>query len=145
MDGISVLIGLIVGILLGATIAWKLSQNHESKKTKQMASTEAELKALLAQQAHEHVSTTKSGLSNLKQQLDILSNSIDNYENALTQPNQPGEKSTFYGEQASVFLRNKTIEINTPKAEIEDAQPRDFANNPSGLFVDNSIDEKVVK
>ncbi|MFC3121302.1 ZapG family protein [Agaribacter flavus] len=146
MDAISVLIGLIIGLLVGAAVAWKISQNQAASKSQQMASSEAELKALLAQQAQSHITTTKSAINTLKQQVEHLNNSILSYETSLSQPSQRGEKSNFYGEQASIFLRNSSVEVNKPpKSEIENAQPRDFANDSSGLFVGKEREEKVIK
>ena len=144
MDAVTLLVGVIIGILVGvfATAIWFKVNASQSKATS--SASEAELKTLLAQQAQSHISQTQQSVLKLEQELNLLKASVTQYENALTINDSDDTRSAFFGEHASVFLRNTTEQNNKFVVEkSSDAQPRDFANNGSGLFVGQPIVDAV--
>lgn len=144
MDLVTLLVGVIIGILVGvfATAIWfKLNVNDKQASN---ATTEAELKTLLAQQAQSHISQTQQSVLKLEQELNLMKASVTQFENALSINDSDDTRSAFFGEHASVFLRNTTKQNNKfVEEKSSDAQPRDFANNGSGLFVGQPIVDAV--
>ena len=138
MDILSLLIGLGVGILAGIALTMLVSYNNKSGKSESAAKhTESELKAILAAQARVHLDNSRSHIADLQRTAEALTKEISQYENSLRGASEQGEnsKDTFFGEHAAVFLRNKIqIDKNGPVLASPDAQPRDFANNGSGVF-----------
>lgn len=136
MDVVTLLVGVIIGILMGvfAAVIWQRTNATENQALN--SSNEADLKTLLAQQAHSHISQTQQSVLKLEQELTLLKASVTQYENALTVNDIDDTQSSFFGEHAGVFLRNSTKSDNKYISEkSSDAQPKDFANNGSGLFV----------
>lgn len=140
MDFVALIVGAVVGLIIGFGIAWIWASSVAANKNSHSQNTEDELKALLAQRANHHLQTSKASVQSLQQELGNLLSSINDYENSLVQSNEDQTKSTFFGEHASMFLRNtehksgKSIKLETP-----DNQPKDFANNGSGLFAGNAV------
>lgn len=136
MDVVTLLVGVIIGILIGvfAAVIWYKVNAKENQAVN--SANEAELKILLAQQAHSHISQTQQSVLKLEQELNLLKASVTQYENALSVNDIDDTQSSFFGEHAGVFLRNTTKSDNKFIFEkSSDAQPKDFANNGSGLFV----------
>lgn len=140
MDILTLIIGLLIGMLIGFIVAWMWASASTKAKYKANNANEAELKALLAQQAQNHLHTSKTSLNTIERELSILRQSINNYDNILNTPQNDEPGMPFYGEHASVFLRNNTQVDYTDKVDASsDAQPKDFANNGSGLFAGNPV------
>lgn len=131
---IGIIIGLVIGGALGAVLFKSLSASSEKK----LGHNEQELKALLALQARQHLDLSRNALNEIQSKTAELARQLNDYEETLTQATTSNEdtKDTFFGEHASLFLRNN---LQSNKHDIAlaqpDAQPRDFANSGSGVFV----------
>jgi len=140
MDILTLIIGLVIGILFGFIVAWMWASANAKTKYKANNASEAELKALLAQQAQNHLHTSKTSLNTIERELSALRQSLDRYDQTLNTPESDEAAMPFYGEHASVFLRNNTqIDSADQVDATSDAQPKDFANNGSGLFAGSSV------
>ncbi len=146
MDFIALLVGIIIGAVAGFIIAWIWASSVAKAKHSAAHSTEAELKALLAQQAKTYLETSRETIQSVERELASLRDSVNDYENTLTMQNEDDSKTSYFGEHAGVFLRN-TDEKATKHliSENSNNQPRDFANNGSGLFVGTSASESQNK
>lgn len=142
MDIISILVGIVVGLIIGFAIAWSWSTAVSKAKHKANNVTEAQLKALLAQQAQSHLQHSRTSLDVIESELQALRTSVNNYENNLQNSDEDQSGSAFFGEHASVFLRNTQLPASKTKLDLaSEDQPRDFANNGSGLFVGSPADD----
>lgn len=136
MDLLAISIGLIVGVIVGFAIAWFWTNSTASAKKSAESRSESELKGLLALQAKNHLDVTRQSIQNLENELNRLLNSVKEYEQSLDVSNEDYSKNTFFGEHASMFLRNTDSSANkTTMTENIDDQPKDFANSGSGVFV----------
>lgn len=143
MDFLALFIGILLGLIIGFGLAWFWATAHNASKTASAQNTEAELKGLLAQQAQNHLQNTRNTIQNLERELANLSQSVTHFEQSMSTPASDDKHSAFFGEQTSLFLRNtehKPSKTITNKSS--DAQPRDFANNGSGLFVGAPVSEE---
>ena len=143
MDLTSLVIGLAIGLIIGFIIAWVWVSATTKAKSKASNSTEAELKALLAQQAQQHLNISRNGINTIEKELVILRNSVAHYEQSLQTPEEDKTASAYFGEHASLFLRNSNQGNKHSFDSKSEAQPRDFANNGSGLFVGTPLAEEV--
>jgi uncharacterized membrane-anchored protein YhcB (DUF1043 family) len=145
MDFISIIIGLVIGSIIGFAIAWQIASSRAKQKGNKLSRSEQELKTILAQQANHHIESSKESIEAIHMRLQQLSNNIQQYESSLQVGTEENDKASFFGEHASVFLRNNTqTKASNDKLNVGDAPPRDFANNGSGLFVGNVAKEKSV-
>lgn len=145
MDLFTLFIGLIVGLILGFAVAWFWANSMVQAKKSVVKSTEAELKELLKQQAKSHLQTSRETIQTLESELKRLLNSVTEYENTLSATSEDYTQNTFFGEHASMFLRNtdsKSSKTIAPKKD-PDNQPKDFANSGSGVFVGSAATETV--
>ena len=137
MDIVTLLVGLGIGALIGFVVAWFWSSSVTKAHSKANTQTEVELKSLLEQQAQGHIQSSKGSLNNIENELNALRQSIAQYEQSLQPSESDGNSTPFFGEHASLFLRN-TGENDVPvHNDSSEAQPKDFANNSSGLFAGN--------
>lgn len=146
MDLITLILGVLLGLVIGATISALWMNKLLKNKASSAKNTEAELKALLAEQAKNHVHRSRSGLEQIRREITHLLDDVDNYEKGLSVPSNDDTSNTFFGEHATVFLRNTELE-KSKKEEIvnTDNQPKDFANSGSGVFAGSSISEQAEK
>jgi len=142
MDLVGFFIGAGVGLLIGFLVAWVWASSLTKAKATASSSTEAELKNILSQQARNHLEASRGSILTLESELNRLLQSVKAYENSLTSASEDDAKSTFFGEHASMFLRNSDEKVNNdPSKELVDNQPKDFANAGSGVFVGSSSTE----
>ncbi|MBF7074900.1 DUF1043 family protein [Glaciecola sp. MH2013] len=142
---VGIIIGLVVGIATGALVAYVLMKSAANASDQKMSHTEQELKALLAIQARQHLDVSRNALADIQLKSEELAKQLTEYENSLTQATTSGEESkdTFFGEHASLFLRNNLKNDKQDLALAQpDAQPRDFANSGSGVFVGSEAGAK---
>ncbi|MFT5278016.1 MAG: uncharacterized membrane-anchored protein YhcB (DUF1043 family) [Glaciecola sp.] len=134
----TLVIGIIIGLIIGGLIGFISVKSMQSKTAKKATHTEEELKALLAIQASQHLNVSRQALTDIQNKTAELAGQLNNYEDSLRKANSSADetKDTFFGEHASVFLRNnfKTSKNDLALAQ-PDTQPRDFANSGSGVFV----------
>lgn len=152
MELLSILIGLIVGLVLGALVMYLyISKTGGSNAKKEQS--EAELKSILAVQARDHIESSHSLINQIQQDTQRLQAQLEAYEASLSASEfqEDETRASFYGEHASVYLRNTVKAEKTPKlAASAEAPPRDFSNDASGLFAGNPVvspisDEKISK
>ncbi|MGB3724467.1 MAG: DUF1043 family protein [Glaciecola sp.] len=137
MDVTTLVIGVILGLVFGAVVTWLLMRASMQAKSQRNNATEAEIKGLLAQQALGHIESSRQGIQGIETQLNALKQSLNQYEGALQAPSDDAEMP-FFGEHASVFLRNTSNTSSSNNLETSTGdQPKDFANNGSGLFAGN--------
>lgn len=145
MDLISLLVGLLLGLIIGCSGAWLWNKSAQKGKASATQESEAELKALLAEQAKSHLHANRAAIQNIEKELKFLSNSVTKYESVLNESAQEFPSSTFFGEHASLFLRNtdnSTVKF-VEKQNTQD-QPKDFANAGSGVFDGSGVSETIV-
>lgn len=125
---------LVVGLIIGFfTARFMYSGKGNTKASKQ---AEQNIKELLSQQAEHHIHQTRQAVESIEKQCDALKQQINEYEGLLTQGEDDTPRVPFYGEQATTYLRNNIQGKEKAKpVAVPEAQPRDFANEGSGLFV----------
>ncbi|WP_218352202.1 ZapG family protein [Alteromonas lipotrueiana] len=125
---------LLVGLIIGFFVARYMYTKDSSSKTVKQA--EKNVKEILNQQAEHHLYQTRQTVEAIEAKCHTLRSQVEEYENLLKQGNEEDDSVPFYGEQASSYLRNniKGREKASVKA-VHSAQPKDFANTGSGLFV----------
>jgi len=134
----TLIIGIVIGFIIGGITFFAIAKTMQSNSDKKVTHNEAELKALLAIQANQHLDISRKALADIQSRTADLASQLDEYEQSLTQVANSDDdtKVTFFGEHASVFLRNNnTGSKHDPALAQPDAQPRDFANTGSGVFV----------
>jgi uncharacterized membrane-anchored protein YhcB (DUF1043 family) len=142
----TLIIGIVIGLVIGGTLGFVALKAMQSNSVEKASHSEAELKALLAIQARQHLDVSRKALADIQGRTADLVSQLNDYEESLTEATASGDEttSTFFGEHASLFLRNS---LETSKHDIAlaqpDAQPRDFANTGSGVFV--GVDTKASK
>ncbi|MFC4702011.1 ZapG family protein [Glaciecola siphonariae] len=145
MDLISIVVGALIGVVIGFIIAWQWASIRANKKGANLSRSEKELKTILAEQAHHHISSSKESIEAIQLRLEQLTNNLQQYESSLQVGSEENDKVSFFGEHASVFLRNnKSVKASNDRINVGDAPPRDFANNGSGLFVGNVAENKTL-
>jgi len=142
----TLIIGIIIGLVIGGILGLIVFRTMQSNSQQKVNHTEDERKALLAIQARQHLDISRQALTDIQNRTAELASHLNEYEDSLTQATtSAGEvKETFFGEHASVFLRN-SLEAHKKDLALAqpDTQPRDFANSGSGVFV--GADAKTVK
>lgn len=128
---------LIVGLIIGFFVG-RFFQSKQGEST--AVSTEKQVKEILSQQAQHHIHQSRQALSSIESQCSALRQQIEDYEGLLSK--SPEDESTaipYFGEQTTTYLRNNISsgEKSKPK-QVSEAQPKDFANSSSGLFVGGS-------
>ena len=140
MELLSIFIGLIIGLVLGALAMYLyFSKSTGNKANKEQS--EAELKSLLAVQARDHIDSSHSLINQIQQDTQRLQAQLNAYEASLSESDfkEDDTRASFYGEHASVYLRNTVKAEKTPKlAASSEAPPRDFSSDASGLFAGNA-------
>ncbi|WP_371194927.1 ZapG family protein [Glaciecola sp. SC05] len=143
MDLLSIVVGVVIGIIIGFVCALLWSNAKAAKKGSNVNRSELELKTIFAEQANHHIEASKESIDAIHLRLEQLTSNLQQYEASLQVGNEENDKTSFFGEHASVFLRNsKSSKASNDKLNISDAPPRDFANNGSGLFVGNVNKDK---
>lgn len=136
MEISTLIIGVIIGLILGFGAAWMWATSSVKAKNKSNTTTETELKALLAEQANEHLRSSSESIDRISDELKALKANMTNYEKSLSAPLQDESRTTYFGEHASLFLRNTSHKTSRGMHDKNiDNQPRDFSNKASGLFV----------
>jgi hypothetical protein len=134
----TLILGIIIGLVIGGILGLVAFRTMQSNSQKKVNHTEDERKALLAIQARQHLDISRQALTDIQNRTAELASHLNEYEESLTQATMSaGEvKETFFGEHASVFLRN-SLEAHKKDLALAqpDTQPRDFANSGSGVFV----------
>ena len=135
MDVLIPLALLVVGLIIGFFVARYIYSKSSSKQAVEIA--EKNVKEMLAQQSDHHIHQTRQSLSAIESQCQTLRQQVEEYESLLSQNmDEDTPKVPFYGEQASTYLRNNLHkEEKHTSPHVSDTQPRDFANEGSGLFV----------
>lgn len=143
MEFVSITVTLLIGIVIGMAGAWTWANARAKQRNKSLSLSEKELKIIFAQQASRHIETSKESLDAIRLRLDQLTSNIQHYEASLQVGTEENHKVSYFGEHAGLFLRNnKTPQASNDKLSIGDTPPRDFANNGSGLFVGNVVQDK---
>ncbi len=146
MNTETLLLGILVGFIIGAGVCFFWMNNTMKSKANSSKNTEAELKALLAEKAKNHVHISRSGLEQIKKDVAHMLDHIDYFEQSLEDSPTANNNDSFFGEHATVFLRNTDIRNDKSKhTSNTDDQPRDFANTGSGVFVGSSLGQEVDK
>ncbi len=142
----TLLIGIIIGLIIGVVLGLVAFRTMHSNSQQQVNHTEDERKALLAIQTRQHLNISRQVLNDIQNRTAELASHFNEYEESLTKATtSAGEmKESFFGEHASVFLRN-TLEAHKKDLALAqpDTQPRDFANSGSGVFV--GVEAKAAK
>lgn len=142
----TLIIGIIIGLVIGGILGLVAFRTMQSNSQQKVNHTEDERKALLAIKARQHLDISRQALTDIQNRTAELASHLNEYEESLAQATtSAGEvKETFFGEHASVFLRN-SLEAHKKDLALAqpDTQPRDFANSGSGVFV--GADAEVMK
>jgi uncharacterized membrane-anchored protein YhcB (DUF1043 family) len=137
MEISALITGIVIGLIIGGIIAFIGVKNMQSNSESKVDHNEAELKALLAIQSRQHLDISRQVLTDIQNKTAALATHLNDYEESLTQAtiSASDSKDSFFGEHASVFLRNNFKANKNDLALAQpDTQPRDFANSGSGLF-----------
>ena len=134
MDLFSLFIGVVFGVVLGGLMTWFAATTQAQAKTKRIEQTESELKELFSQQASQHLAATKDAVASIQTQLETITSQISHYEANLQKTPQENTNEAFFGEHASVFLRNTQQQRIQKSSDNTEAQPKDFSNQSTGLF-----------
>ena len=130
------LIGILL-LLVGAIIGYFVAKfvNERKLSTDDSVQNEQTAKEIMAQQASEHIQTSKQILQNLAQQADALNQQIASYEQLIDglNANQNNTSINYFGEHASQYLRHSSRATQVEK-NTSDFQPLDFSGQSSGLF-----------
>ncbi|MFT6270448.1 MAG: uncharacterized membrane-anchored protein YhcB (DUF1043 family) [Alphaproteobacteria bacterium] len=146
MDILALFIGIVIGIIVGFAVAWVWANSITTAKKSATQSTESDLKTLLAQQAKSHLEASRESIQTLESELNRLLTSVKDYEQSLSVTTEDYSKNTFFGEHASMFLRNTGSESNkTIATKSTDNQPKDFANSGSGVFAGSPAAQVIVQ
>jgi uncharacterized membrane-anchored protein YhcB (DUF1043 family) len=134
MDVVIPLALLVVGVIIGFFVARYIYTKDGAVKANEQA--ENAVKELMAQQAQHHLHQVKQAISGFEKQCQSLQQHVDDYEQLLAQnTDENNPRVPFYGEQASIYLRNKLKDADqSSRVSSSDTQPRDFAQSGSGLF-----------
>lgn len=142
----TLLLGILVGILIGAALSFFWMNKLMKSKANSSKNTEIELKALLSEKAKNHIHTSRSGLEQIKRDVAHMLDDIENFEKSLQDSPTINSNDSFFGEHATVFLRNTQIRSDkSTQTSNTDDQPKDFANTGSGVFVGSSLGHEVDK
>lgn len=144
MDLLAIFISFMVGLLLGGAVVFMFSLSANKNKASR-EQTESELKSLLAVQARDHIDSSTSLIAQIQNNTEQLKSQVQAYEASLNVSDfkEDDSKSTFYGEHASVYLRNSVKpDKSAALSEASDAPPLDFSNNASGLFAGAPVNEE---
>ena len=142
MDYLSLLIGFLAGAIIAGIVGWKMGSSKANTHTKSITSTEEEIKQLINQQAQQHIETTKTAVETMQQQLTAMQEQLAGFESGLQTEDSAKSEEAFYGEHASLFLRNTQIKEKKVPESSTDNPPRDFSSGSSGVFVGETT-EKV--
>lgn len=143
MDYTSLLIGFFIGAILAGIIGWKIGSSRANTHARNITSTEEEIKQLINQQAQQHIETTKTAVETMQQQLTAMQEQLAGFESGLQTEEKAKSEDTFYGEHASMFLRNtQGLKVKKAPESSSDNPPRDFSSGSSGVFVGETA-EKV--
>jgi uncharacterized membrane-anchored protein YhcB (DUF1043 family) len=137
MEISTLITGIVIGLIIGGIIGFIIVKNRQSNSDSKVNHNEAELKALLAIQARQHLDISRQALTDIQNKTAALATHLNDYEESLTQATMSASdsKESFFGEHASVFLRNSLKANKNDLALAQpDTQPRDFANSGSGVF-----------
>lgn len=143
MDWIVGLLLLVVGIIIGFFVAKFLIDKKLSEQDSEL--NDSSLNDIMANNAASHLSQTREIVDALQTKCGDLTEQLDAYENMLMASQTDtdgGEKLSYFGEDAAMYIRNSQSKQKRKRSDTE-FQPRDFANESSGLF-DGSNNEKVV-
>jgi uncharacterized membrane-anchored protein YhcB (DUF1043 family) len=137
MEISTLITGIVIGLIIGGIIVFIIVKNMQSNSESKVDHTESELKALLAIQARQHLDISRQALTDIQNKTAALATHLNDYEESLTKAtiSESDSKDSFFGEHASVFLRN-SLKVNKSDLALAqpDTQPRDFANGGSGVF-----------
>lgn len=130
------LIGILL-LLVGAIIGYFVAKfvNERKLLANNDAHNEKTLKEIMAQQASEHIQTSKQILHNLAQQAEALNQQLVSYEQLIggLKANENDTSINYFGEHASQYLRHSSSSTKSEKTTSE-SQPLDFSAQSSGLF-----------
>lgn len=136
MGTFELIICFVIGSGLGFAVAWIWARSLYTAKLSAQNNSEKELKTLLAEQAKEHLQTSRDTIKNLEKELASLLTSVSQYEHSLSASNDEQKNNEFFGEHATEFLRNVEPSNKEPIGlESPDAQPKDFSGTASGVFM----------
>ncbi|MCW8109469.1 YhcB family protein [Alteromonas ponticola] len=135
MDVLIPLALLATGLIIGFFVARHMYTGSDNSIAEQRA--EQSVKDLMAQQAEHHIHQTRHTIEDIENQCYALKQQLEEYEMLLKQnDDDDSPRVPFYGEQATSYLRNNLKGKEKSKAsKVAGAQPLDFANTGSGLFV----------
>ena len=143
MDWIVGLLLLLVGVVIGYFLSKYWLENKAAVQVDD--DNEETVKQLVAEQTAQHIADSRSMISDVQQQCDMLQQRLNEFE-AFTQRQDEGgeqEKLEFFGGSADTYLSNKQSSQPREKVKAE-YQPRDYANSSSGLFAgENKSTEDV--
>ncbi len=128
---------LVVGLVIGFFVG-RFFQSKQGETT--AVSAEKQVKEILAQQAQHHIHQSRQALTSIESQCATLRQQIEDYEGLLAKsPEDEASAIPYFGEQTTTYLRNNISNSDKSKPKkVTDAQPKDFANSSSGLFVGGS-------
>ncbi|GAA6186078.1 DUF1043 family protein [Aliiglaciecola sp. NS0011-25] len=144
MDWIVGLLLLVVGMILGFFISkFFADRKLADQNSKQNENT---VREVMAQNATDHIGQTRDIVTALQNQCESLSEQLDAFESAVERTQaDDGEKLTYFGEQASVYIGHQQSK-HKRKSENTEFQPKDFSGERTGLFTDAKnkqvVDEK---
>ncbi len=138
---------LLIGILLlvgGAIIGYFVArfQLQQDNDAEQQFQQQQQHNAI----AQGHILETTQLLDALDAQSKGIREQLAQFESALSAAEETEDKPqlTFFGDQASAYLRNAQRSDKRPATQAED-QPRDYSGDSSGLFNGAKNQQSTVK
>lgn len=134
IDITSLIVGLMVGGVLGVSMAWitvKKWKPDVSEQEHQALSYQT-----LLQTTGQFLADNKSTIHRLRHDMDELHQKIQQQEEIFIQLKSGidgTERSTFFGQHASEFLKTN-VTNPTQAGMVKDQQPQDFSTMRSGLW-----------
>lgn len=142
MDYLSLLIGFLIGAIIAGVIGWKIGASRANTHAKNITSTEDEIKQLINQQAQQHIETTKTAVETMQQQLAAMQEQLAGFESGLQTEDNEKSEDAYYGEHASMFLRNSQgLKAKKEPESSTTNPPLDFSSGSSGVFVGETADK----
>jgi len=141
---ITIAISSLIGFALGLLVAFIWKKASSNTTTSGLSHSEDEMKTIFVEQARHHIETNKEAIDAIHARLEQLVNNTQQFESSLQIGNESNDKTAFFGEHASVFLRNSKRSPASSLSENREAQPLDFSSKSSGVFVGNATESKTV-
>ena len=138
MDYTSVLIGLVVGLLIGAAISRiiSLKQFGQHKLQQELDESRKQL-TQYRKDVSEHLDTTNQLMSQLQDNYSRIARHVQQSKMQLVeQPTSPSDEVNYFAADTTLHIKQSLHQLNERRREHSeiDQQPRDYSGQASGLI-----------